>query len=295
LKKISVKHIYIFVLIGILYFSGISAIVYPMISNVYSLVNSKSEINTYDKEIKEMPDNVIDEKLKKANQYNSDLAKRKYDDGLERSLCNESGLMCYVDIPTIGVYLPVYYGTTDEVLLKGCGCLENTSLPVGGASTHSVLSAHTGLPSAEMFTKLDQVKMSEVFYIHVLDKVLAYKIDRIEAVTPDKVELLDIVKDKDYCTLLTCTPYGINDKRLLVRGERIPYEVLSDDEENTAVPIIAENADSELEDNIRHQVTVIVGIIAVSVVIYVCALIWVVLSVRKAALKRQKDAEEADG
>lgn len=273
------KHIFIFIAIGCLYFAGIAAILYPMVSNVYSLSTSKTVISDYDVEVAKMPEDVIDDKFENAKKYNADIANGKYNDGLEKSLCDENGLMCYVDIPAINVYLPVYYGTTDEVLAKGCGYLENTSLPVGGKSTHSVISGHTGLPSADMFTKLDQLVLGDIFYIHVLDEILAYQVDSIEAVTPDKTELLTVVDGQDYLTLLTCTPYGINDKRLLVRGVRIPYtpeQLIS----TVSSPKADNSADDALSSEIAHQITVIAAIAIVAVLLYIFALIWLLGSIK---------------
>lgn len=296
LNSVKVKHIFIFVLIGCLYFAGVSAIIYPMVSNVYSLTTSRNVISDYEKKVEQMPDYEIEQKFKNANQYNTDVAQGIYNDGLEKSLCNEDELICYVDIPSLSIYLPAYYGTSDEVLQKGCGCLENTSLPVGGKSTHSVISAHTGLPSAEMFTKLDQIKKDDVFYIHVLDRVLAYQVDRIEAVTPDKIELLEVVKDMDYCTLLTCTPYGINDKRLLVRGVRIPYnpEIAQATQSANTSNLNAATSD-ELSEEIKHQLIIITGIILAAVVVYVSALIWLITTIKKSPALQEDRAEESNG
>lgn len=295
MKSVKIKSVFIVVLIGILYFSGIAAIVYPMISNVISLSTSRTAISDYVETVKQMPDETIAEKFSLADKYNADLAKGIYKDGLERSLCDKNGIVCYVDIPTLDIYLPAYYGTSDEVLQKGAGCLENTSLPVGGKSTHSVISAHTGLPTAEMFTKLDQIKKGEVFYIHVLDRVLAYRVDQIEAVTPNKTELLTIKKDKDYCTLLTCTPYGINDKRLLVRGERTEYVPQTVDTDPDVTPVNADSdADKELNDNIRKQWTVIACIIIGSIVVYVAALLWLVAASNKSKNARHMRSAEDD-
>lgn len=290
------NRIIVIVLIGVLYFSGIAAIVYPMISNVVSLSTSKTTISDYVEAVKQMPDEEIADKFRLADKYNSDIAKGEYNDGYEHSLCDKGGVMCYVDIPTVSIYLPVYYGTSDDVLQKGAGCLENTSLPVGGESTHSVISAHTGLPTAEMFTKLDQVNEGDVFYIHVLDRILAYRVDQIEAVTPNKTELLEIKKGMDYCTLLTCTPYGINDKRLLVRGVRIPYNSGDNTDEAVQPGLNAssgqDQSDEELAENIRHQTFIIAVIIIGSVVVYAGALIWLLLTVKGFGRGKRYAAED---
>ncbi len=130
------------------------------------------------------------------------------------------GLMGYLEIPSIKVYLPVYHGTSDGVLQAGIGHLGNTSLPVGGENTHAVLSGHTGLPNARLLTDLDKLQEKDQFYLHVLDEVLAYEVDQIKVVEPDNISDIFIEDGKDYVTLVTCTPYGINSHRLLVRGTR---------------------------------------------------------------------------
>ena len=134
-----------------------------------------------------------------------------------------NGMMGYLEIPVIDLTLGIYHGTSPHVLEEGVGHLENSSLPIGGESTHSVLSAHTGLPDKKLFTDLVLLEKGDTFYIHVLDEILAYKVDNIEVVTPDDTESLHVVPGEDHVTLVTCTPYGVNSHRLLVRGIRIPY------------------------------------------------------------------------
>ena len=133
------------------------------------------------------------------------------------------GVMCYVDIPKINVYLPVQHGTAADTLERAVGHVVGTSLPVGGSSTHAVLSAHSGMASSKLFSDIDQLAAGDVFYIHVLGEVLAYKVDAIHTVLPTDTRLLQIEDDKDYVTLVTCTPFGVNTHRLLVRGHRVPY------------------------------------------------------------------------
>lgn len=133
------------------------------------------------------------------------------------------GVMCYIDIPKIGVYLPVQHGTDAETLEKSVGHVVGTSLPVGGSSTHAVLSAHSGMASSKLFSDIDQLTAGDMFYIHVLGEVLAYKVDAIHTVLPTDTRLLQIEEGKDYVTLVTCTPLGVNTHRLLVRGHRVPY------------------------------------------------------------------------
>ena len=133
------------------------------------------------------------------------------------------GVMCYIDIPKINVYLPVQHGTGAETLEKSVGHVVGTSLPVGGSSTHAVLSAHSGMASSKLFSDIDQLAAGDVFYIHVLGDTLAYKVDAIHTVLPTDTSLLQIEDSKDYVTLVTCTPFGVNTHRLLVRGHRVPY------------------------------------------------------------------------
>ena len=142
------------------------------------------------------------------------------------------GIMAYVDIPKINVYLPVQHGTDAETLERAVGHVVGTSLPVGGSSTHAVLSAHSGMASSKLFSDIDQLATGDVFYIHVLGEVLAYEVDAIHTVLPTDTRLLQIEEGKDYVTLVTCTPFGINTHRLLVRGHRVPY---TSEQETTAV------------------------------------------------------------
>ena len=292
------KHIIIMVVIGLVYFLGVASIIYPIVGNMYSMSSSKSVITDYEKKVEKMPAEEKDDRLENAKKYNQDIADGIYDDGLEKSLCDENGLMCYVDIPDLDIYIPVYYGTSNSVLEKGCGWLENTSLPVGGISTHSCISAHTGLPTADMFTKLDQSKIGDMFYIHVLDKILAYQVDRIETVMPNNTELLNVIEGADHCTLLTCTPYGINDKRLLVRGVRvpvvdIPHDVSSEASEasSAGTALIAPKRDASgvnegLQRQISQSLTVIIVIVAAAVVLFAGACVWLGFALKKASNAR---------
>ena len=306
LKLSGKKHILILIAIGLLYFFGIAAIVYPIIGNMYSMSTSKNTIESYVSDVVRMDDSDIEERFENARKYNQDLAKMKYDDGLEHCLdVNDEGLVCYVEIPSLAIYLPVYYGTSSEVLLKGCGILENTSLPVGGKNTHSSISGHTGLPDAEMFTKLDKMSVGDMFYIHVYDRSLAYKVDNIETVTPNDTKHLLIVPDEDHVTLLTCTPYGINDKRLLVRGVRVEEIVKPSDEtsagrDNTSLKDAASRADSGLQKQIDQSMWIIILIFSVAVVVYVGACVWISLKFRRGRVRakyarKSKRAEGSNG
>ena len=210
---------------------------YPMFSDWYISHHQGQIVDNYDKKAAQMSQKEIDDALEKAREYNKELlgnvvltdpfdadAVKKQNEDYDNLLnIAGDGVMGSVEIPSIDVYLPIYHGTDSESLEKGAGHLENSSLPVGGKGTHSIISAHTGLPSAKMFDNLTEVKEGDVFYIHVLNRTLAYEVDQIKVVLPENVSDLLIDKNRDYVTLVTCTPYGINSHRLLVRGTRIPY------------------------------------------------------------------------
>ena len=217
---------------------GLIISLYPLISNIYSRKNQIQVINDYTEDIKEIDTKQIAKELELANAYNRklnqtivltdpfdpsaiDMADDAYYDILNYT---DDGVMAYINIPKIDVNLPIYHGTDSEHMLKGVGHLVGTSFPVGGVDTHAVLSAHSGLSTAELFTNLADLKKGDLFYIHVLDDVLAYEVDKINVVKPDETNDLKIVPGQDYVTLVTCTPYGINSHRLLVRGHRVEYD-----------------------------------------------------------------------
>lgn len=197
-----------------------------------------STIKSYEKQAKTYDQKQKEQAFRKAEEYNKDLIKSvvqltdpfkvKKSNGetlIYNNILNidHSGVMGYLEIPCISVNLPIYHGTDAEILERGVGHLAASSIPVGGKSTHSVLTGHTGLSSAKLFTDLTEMKKEDLFFIHVLDRTLAYKVDQISVVRPEDTRKLQIVKGKDYVTLVTCTPYGVNDHRLLVRGVRTKY------------------------------------------------------------------------
>ena len=212
-----------------LFFIGLLTLFYPTLSNYYNEKNQSKTIYNYENILNEK--NKIDfDKLKEdAINYNKELSEltepllsyeniQNYNDLLN---INNDGMIGYLTIDKIKVELPIYHGISNEVLNSSVGHLEGSSLPIGGNSTHSVLSAHRGLPSAKLFTDLDKLEVGDIFKITVLDEVLTYEVDKIVIVSPSDREYLKIEEDKDYVTLLTCTPYGINTHRLLVRGVRV--------------------------------------------------------------------------
>ncbi|MFD0705507.1 class C sortase [Alloscardovia venturai] len=218
----------------IVFIVGLSIFLYPTVSNLYYELGTQREISNYDTAVKSVSQEEIAKKLKLAKAYNSTIDASKlvepFTPSQKRQGVAEYARMLevkekigYVEIPRIQQSLPIYAGTSDEVLSKGVGHMEGTSLPVGGKSTHAVLAGHRGLPTKKIFTDLDKVKKGDVFFIHVLDKVLAYKVNSIKVIEPSDFKPILVQPSKDLVSLLTCTPLGINSHRLLVTGYRIPY------------------------------------------------------------------------
>lgn len=208
--------------------AGLSLVLYPSIANYWNSFHATRAIATYAEQTANMSEAEYQRVWNEAVAYNqqwrgnhfelSPAEREKYESLLD---IGGTGIMGYIEIPTIHVNLPIYHGTEDSVLQIATGHLEWTSLPVGGESTHCVLSGHRGLPSAKLFTNLDQLHEGDTFVLHVLNEIVAYEVDQIRIVKPENTEDLLIVDGQDYCTLVTCTPYGINTHRLLVRGHRI--------------------------------------------------------------------------
>lgn len=220
----------------LLFLVGLSLLLYPMASNAWNKQRSDRLIKLYEEKLAAAPEADYSATFDAVDAYNKTLAGRGVpdafafipaeEDALYLSLLNfgGDGLIGYIRIPRISISLPIYHTTTEAVLARGVGHLEGSALPVGGAGTHSVLSAHRGLPSAALFTDLNLLTEGDHFYIYVLDRTLAYEVDRILEVEPEHTEDLDAVAGEDYVTLVTCTPYGVNTHRLLVRGHRVDYE-----------------------------------------------------------------------
>lgn len=208
---------------------GISVLLYPTISRYWNAKTQTRAIVDYESVLEHLEPEDYSSMFQAAYDYNhalyeTDFPFRDFENvpGYYETLKLEgSDIIGYVKIDKIGVELPVYHGTSDAVLNRGIGHLEGSSLPVGGESTHSVMSAHRGLPNAKLFTDLDRLEIGDIFQVTVLDQVLTYQVDQIKVITPSEIEDLQIAEGKDYCTLFTCTPYGINTHRLLVRGIRI--------------------------------------------------------------------------
>ena len=231
-------------LLILVFLVGLSLLLYPTVSDYWNSLHQSRAIAEYAEQVAKLDDDRYaalwaaaqgynETLLQKTDRYEmSDEERREYQTLLNVS---DSGVIGYIEIPAIGCALPIYHGTNESVLQIAVGHIEGTSLPVGGVGTHCALSGHRGLPSAKLFTDLDKVAEGDIFLLRVLDKTLTYEVDQILIVKPYEMEALDIDPEQDYCTLTTCTPYGINSHRLLVRGHRVENQ-----EEEKAVRVTAD-------------------------------------------------------
>ncbi len=216
---------------------GIGLLLYPSVSDWWNDMHQTQAIATYEEAVKDNSPERNKELWDAAVAYNealshgegrfnlSDEEREEYGSILD---VTGTGIMGYIKIPRIGVNLPIYHGTGDTILQVAIGHIPGSSLPVGGEGTHAVISGHRGLPSARLFTDIDQLEEGDLFTLHVVDQTLTYQVDQIRTVLPDQLEDLAIDDGQDYCTLVTCTPYGVNTHRLLVRGHRVPNESVTD-------------------------------------------------------------------
>lgn len=221
--------------IATLFLSGLCITLYPFVSNLIAESNATRAIDTYQETVAGMEQQDIDATKEAMQKYNEQLkgaftTSQEAEKGISYvDLVDVGESIGFIDIPKIEVNLPIYSGTSADVLQKGVGHIEQSSFPTGGEGTHCVLTGHRGMPNAVLFTDLDKMQVGDLFYLHVLDEILAYRVDQILVVLPNETEALGIVEGKDYCTLVTCTPYAINTHRLLVRGVRTEY-IPPDDE-----------------------------------------------------------------
>ena len=286
------------IVIILIFLAGLSLLLYPFVANQWNNHRQKQLISNYESVVadKEAAGNIdYAAEMKKAEAYNDALlpsilpdsfavadASTETDSNYENSLnIAGDGMMGIVEIPKIAIKLPIYHGTSDEVLQKAAGHLEGSSLPIGGENTHAVISAHRGLPSASLFTDLDQLEIGDHFLIHVLDETLCYEVDQILVVDPEDTSALAVEDGEDLVTLLTCTPYGVNTQRLMVRGHRVPYEEQTVADEQTPL--------SGLSLHTNYLLWVVVGIVVTGVFI-------LILFIREKKLQKkaakQKESEE---
>lgn len=228
--------------------AGAGVFLYPTISDMWNQYRNAQLVSKYEEAVTELSDNDYDRLWKEAKEYNAEHPVNAIVDAFEEEDTyelshpydmvldpNGDGLMGSIEIPKIKARLAIYHGLSKTVLEKGVGHVEGTSLPIGGKSTHAVLAAHRGLPNAKLFTDLDQMEKGDIFILHILGKHLAYKVDQIKTVLPDETSDLDIIEGEDHVTLITCTPYGVNTHRLLVRGVRTKY-VVEDTKNDETIP-----------------------------------------------------------
>ena len=277
------KRIKISTIILILVFLvGLSLLLYPTVSNYWNALHQSQAIVEYSQEVEKMDQELYEKLWSEAIQYNKTLTnhpnrfemteeeKQEYDKLLNVS---GNGIMGYIEIPAIDCFLPIYHGTNEAVLQTSIGHLEGSSLPIGGAGTHCVVSGHRGLPSARLFTDLDKLKEGDRFVLKVLDRTLTYEVDQILTVDPYDLEALAIDPQQDYCTLVTCTPYGINTHRLLVRGRRV--EDIAQTQETQAV---------------REKEPVKPAVL-ISLAAGLAVIIWIIVLLVKARRKNRRNIE----
>ena len=301
MKKVENKADKILLVISlILILGGCCIFLYPNVSNYFAEKNQVEAIREYDKLIVQIDEESLANEWAKAQTYNENLSGEPVHDPFvegsgyalpenykEVLNLSEDGIMAYIEIPKISVYLPIYHGTSNEVLEKGVGHIESTSVPIGGESTHSVLTGHTGLPSAELFTRLDELVVGDIFYIHVLDEVLTYKVYETKVILPDKIDELQISSGNDFITLVTCTPYGVNTHRLLVKAERTEYEAVEEpnSENNT---ILTENTGTESTSKNYYLTGIEIGIGIFAIIIIVIVTLVIILKKKKIIKRKDK-------
>lgn len=227
------KNICIFIL-------GFLICCYPLAAGIITGIRQQNAVATFQESL-ENNKNEMKESIKKAESYNQKIANGLFPDDYNEQLnLNDTGIMGSIEIPNIKVNMPIYHGTSEEVLSAGAGHLEGTSLPIGGMNTHSVITGHRGLPSSKLFVRLDEMKKGDIFLLRIYGKVLAYKVCEIKVVKADNTTSTDIEEGKDLVSLVTCTPYGINSHRLIVTGSRIEYKQSDIDKIESEIPSIRE-------------------------------------------------------
>lgn len=283
---------------------GTGIFLYPSISNYFAEKNHVEAIRNYDKMVVKIGEDSLKKEKEKAQTYNENLSGDPVHDPFVlgsgyalpenyKEVLNISGdgIMGYIQIPKISVDLPIYHGTSEEVLEKGVGHIQNTSVPIGENSTHSVLTGHTGLPNAELFTRLDELVVGDIFYIHVLNDILTYKVYEIKVVLPDNIDELRITSGEDLVTLVTCTPYGVNSHRLLVKAKRVEYEDYT--ENNNSGNTIETSNNSNTINNVETKKTnkqyYLTGIQIGTVILIIVLITTLIVGI---IIKRSKKSDE---
>ncbi len=262
---------------------GLGIMLYPSFSDWWNSLHASQSISEYVQAVENIDDSELQAMLAKAREYNTrmrsglvyDMSDEEYAEYETLLDISGTGIMGYISIPTINVNLPIFHGTSEEVLQVAAGHLAASSLPVGGEGTHSIISGHRGLPSAKLFTDLDKLVVGDTFVISILNEKLTYRVDQIKIVLPEDVSELQIQSGKDYCTLVTCTPYGINTHRMLIRGHRVENE-----EEELVVFITA--------DASRIPNTVVTVFILIPTIVMMTIAYFIITALKKKSISNDK-------
>lgn len=296
-KKKKKRHIFSTLLSILILLAGAGLLLYPTVSDLWNSYHTSHAIAGYDRIVEQVAEADYTSYLEAAREYNKALLTEpnRYEPTEEmltwyNSVLNidGTGQIGYVNIPKINVRLPIYHGTSDSVLQVAVGHVEGSSMPVGGKGTHALLSGHRGLTSAKLFSDLPQLKVGDKFYIHVLKETLTYEVDQIVTILPYELEELEIDPEQDYVTLITCTPYGINTHRLLVRGKRIANEVVQEDPTSSAPPVVV-NTEEEEESRFDERWAIVIGGSALTLFL----IILILLPRKPKKKKRKKNKEDA--
>lgn len=290
MKKKKTRRRLINLLALLLFLTGAAVLFYPAFSDLWNQYRNSLLIAEYTESVADLDDSRYKEIWRAAKKYNKNHRVNSVIDAFDENSDyqlqppydsmldpNGSGLMGSIEIPKINVKLAIYHGLGKETLENGCGHVEGTSLPTGGKNNHAVLAAHRGLPSAKLFTDLDQLEKGDLFFLHILDKTLAYKVDQIKTVLPSATEELAIVEGKDLVTLVTCTPYGVNTHRLLIRGHRTKYTTEEPESEPLKPPVQADAGPDPKQ----------LLVIGVSVVLIVSIILYFVIKRKKGDRKNE--------
>ena len=279
----------------LIFLVGVGVLTYPLLSSMVNNAQARRGGMEYSDNVEKLENEEIDALLAEAQKYNESLHRVILTDPFDEASygligenytealwMDDNGLIGYVEVPKIDVYLPIYHGTSLEVLSMGAGHLEHTSLPIGGEGTHSVISAHSAWPGQTFFDYLETLEEGDVFYIHVLNMTLKYQVDQIKVVLPEETKDLYIVDGEDYVTLLTCTPYSVNTHRLLVRGTRVPYTE-GEEEQNNGI---------KLEDGYLHFLGLKLSYLTVGLVIggfllFVGVVVFLFVRIRRSKKKKE--------
>ena len=274
------------ILLIVIILAGLSLLLYPSVSNFWNSLHASRAIADYVTAVNNLDAEHYAELLRNARAYNERLASgyfmAEFDPQMraeyqEQLNITDTGIMGYIEIKKINCFLPIYHGTSNTVLQVAVGHLENSSLPVGGKNTHAVLSGHRGLPSARLFTDLDKMEIGDTFIIQVLNETMTYQVDQIRIVLPSQLDEIQLVAQRDYCTLVTCTPYGINTHRMLVRGHRI-----DNSEQAVEVRVVG--------DALRIKPTIVAPILSIPMFLT----LFIVLSIRSGNAKRRRRVMRAE-